>query len=100
MFTKSCLILILAVLAAILIDQRSRQVVHAQAGIEYKVVNAEVYLTPDGRETNGGQNSRYVSTQDVLNEYGKSGWQLISAYYDFHFRTTDPRALHLIFMRK
>ena len=47
MFTKSCLILILALLAAILIDQRSRQIVHAQAGIEYKVANAEVYLTRD-----------------------------------------------------
>jgi hypothetical protein len=99
MFTKSCLILILALLAAILIDQRSRQVVHAQAGIEYKVVNAEVFLTRDGgREVGGGdvRDVRYVSTQDVLNEYGRSGWQLITCYPALN----SSGALHLIFMRK
>ena len=61
MFTKACLLSIVALLTAILINQRSQQVVHAQATIEYKDVGA-------------------YSTQGVLNEYGKNGWQLVSTY--------------------
>ncbi len=99
MFTKLCLVAIVGLLAAILINQRSREVVHAQAGIEYKVVTAEVYLARDGKEVSGGADVRYFSTQDALNEYGKNGWQLVSAYYEAHLDNT-PRPLHLIFMRK
>ncbi len=96
MFTKACLLSIVALLTAILINQRSQQVVHAEASIEYKDVGAGVYLTPDGKEVGPGQNARYFSTQDVLNEYGKNGWQLVSTYYAQY----ENVRLHLIFMRK
>ena len=41
MFTKACLVSIVALLMAILINQRSRNVVHAQTRIEYKAVATE-----------------------------------------------------------
>ena len=99
MFQRTCLVLTVLLLAAILVSQRPPQGVHAQAGFEYKVVNAEIFLTPDGREVSGGQNVKYYSTQDALNEYGKSGWQLVTAVYENRLDNT-PRVLHLIFMKK
>jgi len=67
-------------LTAILMNQRAQQVVHAQAGIDYKVVSAEVFLTPDGKEVDGGRDAKYFSAQDALSEYGKNGWQLVTAF--------------------
>ena len=95
MFTKACLLSIVALLAAILINQRSQQVVHAQASTEYKDVRAEVYLTPGGIDVGsaGSQNAKFFSTQDVLNEYGKNGWQFVTAF-------SENSRVHLIFMRK
>jgi len=82
MFTKICLVSVVALLVALLMGQHSLQVVRAQAGIEYKVVQVETFLTHDVQPTNGGVDAKYFSTQDALNEFGKSGWQLVSAYYD------------------
>jgi Domain of unknown function (DUF4177) len=98
-FQKVCLLSIVALLTAMLIDQRSEKVVLAQPGIEYKVVNAELFLDADGKRVSGGQNARYFTIQDALNEYGKNGWELITAFYDSHFENT-PRELRLIFMKK
>jgi hypothetical protein len=97
MFTKLCLVSIVALLVAMLLSQRSLEVVRAQAGIEYKAVQVEVFLTPDGQTTTGGVNAKYYTTQDALNEYGKSGWQLVTASYDHE---TGPRSGQLIFMKK
>jgi hypothetical protein len=101
MFQKTCLVAIVVLLTAILMSQRSTQRVHAQAGMEYKVVNAELFHTPDGKEVEGGPNVTYYSTQDALNEYGKNGWQLVTAFYENHFpQGSQPRVLHLIFMKR
>jgi hypothetical protein len=101
MFQKACLVLIVVLLTAILLSQRSPQGVHAQIGIDYKVVNAELFHTPDGKEVQGGPNATYYSTQDALNEYGKNGWQLVTAFYENHnVNDTTPRVLHLIFMKR
>ena len=100
MFQKVCLALIVTLLTAILMNQRSQQTVHAQTGIDYKVVNAEVFLTSDGKEVSGGQNVRYYSTQDALNEYGKNGWVLITAFYENHQDNPGARVLHLVFMKR
>jgi hypothetical protein len=99
MFQKACLVSIVALLIAILMNQRSAQMAYAQAGIEYKVVNAEVFLTPDGKESSGGRDVRYFRAQDALNEYGKNGWQLVTAFYDLQ-SDRSLRPLHLIFIRK
>jgi hypothetical protein len=49
MFTKASLVLIVALLVAILVNQRSQGVVQAQAQIEYKVVDHGILVTPDGK---------------------------------------------------
>jgi hypothetical protein len=56
----------------------------SQARIEYKLVETELSL-----------NGKYFSTQDVLDQYGKDGWELVAAYYD-----GSHRRGRLIFMRK
>jgi hypothetical protein len=98
MFTKVCLASILALLVAIVMNQHSHDVVHAQAPIEYKAVQVEVSLTRDWKESLSGGNVKYYSTQDALNEYGKNGWQLVTATYDNY--TNHQRTGQLIFMRK
>jgi hypothetical protein len=97
MFMKFCLVSILAFLIGVLTTQRAQQIVHAQTRIEYRVVETEVFLTPDGKAVPGGQNVKYFSTQDALDQYGKDGWELVTASYD---RDSGPRRGHLIFMRK
>jgi hypothetical protein len=97
MFTKACLVSIMALLMAILMNQRSQEVVHAQPRIVYKAVEVEVFLTPDGKVVGGGENAKYFSTQNALDEYAKNGWELVTAVYDHQ---DGPRRGHLIFMRK
>jgi hypothetical protein len=98
MFIKVCLLSIVAFLIGVLTTQRAQQIVHAQAHIEYKVVETGVYLTPDGK--NVGQvdpKAKYFGTQDALDQYGKDGWELVAAsYYD---RVPGGYG-QLIFMRK
>jgi hypothetical protein len=48
MFTKASLVLIVALLIAILVNQRSQRVVQAQAPIEYKAVLTEIQVPFDG----------------------------------------------------
>ena len=98
MFTKVCLVSILALLIAIVMNQHSQDVVHAQAPIEYKAVEVEVSLTRDWKESLSGGNVKYRSTQDALNEYGKKGWQLVTASYTDHHNVQHTG--QLIFMRK
>jgi len=100
MFQKACLVLIIVLLTALLMSQRSQQGVHAQTGPEYRVVNAEIYVGPDGKEVAGGENAKFYGTQDALNQYGKNGWELVTAFYDLHFQTNNTRELHLIFMKR
>lgn len=70
---------IVALLVAILVNQRSQQVVHAQGSIEYKVVDTPNYVTPDGKVANPSTTgAKYLTTQDALDEYGKAGWQLVT----------------------
>lgn len=97
MFTKACLVVIAALLTAILLTQRPQEVAHAQGRIEYKFVRTDVFLTPDGKEVSGGENVRYFRTQDALNEYGKDGWQLVSASYVAEGSHTVG---YVIFMKK
>jgi hypothetical protein len=98
MFTKVCLISILALLVALLINQHSQDVVHAQAPIEYKAVQVEISIGRDWRDSLIGANPKYYSTQDALNEYGKNGWQLVTASY--YNNRNGERIGQLIFLRK
>jgi hypothetical protein len=85
MFIKVCLVSIVAFLIGVVTAQRAQQIVHAQAQIEYKVVETGVYLTPDGKSflQQVNPNAKYFSTQDALDQYGKDGWELVTAsYYD------------------
>jgi hypothetical protein len=99
MFTKASLVLIVVLLVAILVNQRS-QVVQAQAQIEYKVVNTGILVTPDGKEARypGAIGVKVLTIQDALDEYGKAGWQLVTQSYISG--TGNPGNEHLIFMRK
>ena len=83
MFTKACLISIVALLTLILLNQRSPIAVHAQTPVQYKLVETNVFLTRDGKRVAGGdaRDVRYFSTQDALNQYGNEGWQLVTAAY-------------------
>ena len=97
MFIKVCLLSIIAFLIGVLTTQRAQQIVHAQAHIEYKVVETGVYLTPDGKNVGpAASNAKYFSTQDALDQYSKDGWELITALYD---RVPGGYG-QLIFMRK
>jgi hypothetical protein len=87
----------MVVLTAILMTQRSEKIVHAQGSIEYKVVDVDVNVTADWKTTLSEPKVKYLSTQDVLNEYGKNGWELISASY---WRENNQRTGRLIFGRK
>ena len=84
MFTKASLVLIVALLVAILVNQRSQgvvqaQAVQAQAQIEYKVVDTPTFVTPDGKPHGpADRGAKVLTTQDVLDEYGKAGWQLVT----------------------
>jgi hypothetical protein len=49
MFTKASFVLIVALLVAILVNQRSPGVLQAQGPIEYKVVDPGYFVTPDGK---------------------------------------------------
>ena len=98
MFTKASLVLILALLVAILVDQRSQGVVQAQAQIEYKVVDTGYLVTPNGKPPGpADRGAKVFTTQDALDEYGKAGWQLVSQSY---IPGGDTFHEHLIFMRK
>jgi hypothetical protein len=100
MFTKVSLVLILALLVAILVNQRSQGVVRAQAQIQYKVVDTGILVTPDGKEARypGAIGAKALTSQDALDEYGKAGWQLVTQSYILG--TGNPGNEHLIFMRK
>jgi hypothetical protein len=102
MFTKASLVLMLALLVAILVNQRSQQVVQAQRPIEYKAVPTNFWVTPDGKgAAPGARHSKYVTTQGALDEYGKDGWQLVThSYLPVGTNRGDPREQQLIFMRK
>ena len=97
MFTKASLVLIAALLIAILMNQRSQQVVHAQGSIEYKVVDTPIYVTPDGKPSvpRVREAKCCINLQDALDEYGKAGWQLVT--HSYAPNSSDER---LIFMRK
>jgi hypothetical protein len=101
MFTKASLVMIVALLVAILVNQRSQgvqaQAVQAQAQIEYKVVDTGYYVTPDGKQANPGERgAKLLTTKDALDEYGKAGWQLVTQSYILGNTGFE----HLIFMRK
>jgi hypothetical protein len=96
-FIKACLVSIIVLLAAILMTQRAEKVVHAQGHIEYKVVDVEVDVPADWKSTLSGGDTKYITTQDALNEYGKNGWQLVSANY---WLQGGYRSGRLIFTRK
>jgi hypothetical protein len=96
MFTKASLVLIVVLLVAILVNQRSQgvQAQAVQAQIEYKVVDTGYFVTPDGKQANPGEKgAKLLTTKDALDEYGKAGWQLVTQSY---INTGE----HLIFMRK
>ena len=98
MFTKVSLVLIAAVLIAILMNQRSQQVVQAQGPIEYKAVRTNVSVGKEGIA--GVRDSKYFSTQDALDEYGKAGWQLVTQSYVPEHNGSYSSEQLLIFMRK
>ena len=98
MFTKASLVLIVALLIAILMNQRSQQVVHAQGSIEYKAVRTNVSVGKEGIA--GTRDSKYLSTQDALDEYGKAGWQLVTQSYVPQHNSNYSSEQLLIFMRK
>jgi len=101
MFTKASLVLIVALLVAILVNQRSQEVVQAQAPIEYKAVLTEIQVPFDGIA--GRRNSKSYTTQDALDEYGKAGWQLVTQSYvpsNSHPANVYSGQQLLIFMRK
>ena len=101
MFTKACLVSIVILLMAIFTNRLSQEVAHAQARAEYKYVETEVYLTSEGKVVSGGQDVKYFSTQDALNEYGKNGWQLVTASFeDFNVNYGPHGRGHLVFVRK
>ena len=110
MFTKASLVMIVALLVAILVNQRSQQVVHAQAQIEYKVVDTGILVTPDGKpaepiplglsERVAARGLKYLTAQDALDEYGKAGWQLVTHAYVPERATGGALREQLIFMRK
>jgi len=76
MFTKASLVLILALLVAILVNQRSQGVVQAQpvqAQIEYKVVDTGNLVTPNGKPPGpADRGGKILTAQDALDEYGKA----------------------------
>lgn len=71
-----------AFLIGMLTAQRAQHIVLAQPRIEYKAVETEVFLTPDGQVVSGGENVKYFSTQAALDQYSKDGWELVTASYD------------------
>ena len=97
MFTKASLVLIVALLVAILVNQRSQQVVHAQGSIEYKVVDPPIYVTPDGKLSvpRVREAKCCINLQDALDGYGKVGWQLVT-----HSYVPNSTSERLIFMRR
>ena len=99
MFTKASLILIVALLIAILVNQRSQGVVQAQAPIEYKAVLTEIQVPFDGIA--GRRNAKLYTTQDALDEYGKDGWKLVTqSYVPDSANGGHPVEQQLIFVRK
>jgi hypothetical protein len=96
MFTKASLVLIVALLIAILVNQRSQRVVQAQARIEYKAVLTEIQIPFDGIA--GRRNAKLYTTQGALDEYGKAGWQLVTQSYVHD--SGQPSEQQLIFVRK
>jgi hypothetical protein len=98
MFTKASLVLIVALLIAILVNQRSQAVVKAQAPIEYKAVFTEIQVTSDGIA--GRRNAKLYTTQDALDEHGKAGWQLVTQSYVPQNNGTYSGQQQLIFVRK
>ena len=94
------MVLIVAVLLAILANQRSQGVVQAQAPIEYKAVLTEIQVASDGIA--GRRNTQLYTTQDALDEYGKAGWQLVTQSYvaPNNSGTGYSGQQLLIFMRK
>jgi len=104
MFAKASLVLIVALLIAILMNQRSQEVVHAQDPIEYKVVDTGILVTSDGKPAGpnlgpvAARGAKILTTQDALDEYGKDGWQLVTQSY--MLGTGNPGNENLIFMRK
>jgi hypothetical protein len=105
MFTKVSLVLIGALLLAILMNQRSHQVAHAQGSIEYKVVDTGILVTADGKpagpnplglsERVAARGAKLLTTQDALDEYGEAGWQPVT--HSFAPSNGDER---LVFMKK
>jgi hypothetical protein len=105
MFTKASLVLILALLVAILVNQRAcglgslGRVVQAQGPIEYKAVLTEIQVPFDGIA--GRRNAKLYTTQDALDEYGKAGWQLVTqSYVPDSANGGQLREQQLIFVRK
>ena len=80
MSIKVCLLSIVAFLIGVLTTQRAQQIVHAQARIEYKVVQTEVSISDGGGPVFG--RFKFFSTQDALDQYSKEGWELVTAFYD------------------
>jgi hypothetical protein len=83
MFTRASLVLIMALLIAILMNQRSQKLAQAQGRIEYNVVD-----------------TGSLNIQDALNEYGKAGWQLITHAYVPEHSSGGALSEQLIFIRK
>ena len=101
MFTKACVVLIATALATLIISHRAHEVAHAQERIEYKVVRTEVLLAPDGKEVTSGENVRLYRTQDALDEFAKTGWQLVTASFVSEEGNPGRRSVgHLIFVKK
>jgi hypothetical protein len=99
MFTKASLVLIVVLLIAILVNQRSQGVVQAQTQIEYKVVLTEIQVPSDGIA--GRRSTKLYTTQDALDEYGKTGWQLVTqSYVPDSANGGQLREQQLIFVRK
>ena len=96
MFFKICLVLIVGLLAATLMNQRSQNAVHAQAAIEYKVVEVEIYVTDEKSAFKRG--TKLYSTQEALDEYSKAGWELVTASYEID--NNNNRRGRLIFKRR
>lgn len=72
-------LLLAAVLLVVLIGGYRWQV-KAQGSPQYKVVDVEVY---ESVETGLFRSQRLITTQSVLDQYAKEGWELVTAsYYD------------------
>ena len=102
MFAKASLVLIVALLIGILVNQRSHGVVQAQAQIEYKVVDTPTFVTPDGKPAGPAvRGAKYLTTQNALDAHGKAGWQLVTqSYVPDRASGGHPGGQQLIFMRK